>query len=80
MPFVATSTAAFNAPQSSWPSTTISTLSSTVAVYSTLPTTSGSLALSPATRTVKSCPRPWSNTISGGTRESAQAITTVDGS
>ena len=67
------------APQREWPSTTTSRAPVRAAANSTLPTCDGATML-PATRMTKRSPRPWSNTISAGTRESEQPRMTANGS
>ena len=67
------------APQREWPSTTTSRAPVRAAANSTLPTCDGATML-PATRMTKRSPRPWSNTISAGTRESEQPRMIANGS
>src|SRR5262245_12244994 len=57
------------APHRECPSTTTSRVPNRSAANSTLPTCDGATML-PATRMTKRSPRPWSKTISAGTRES----------
>ena len=63
--------AALTAPQRSCPSTITRFTPRCSTAYSMLACTSSSATL-PATRSTKMSPRPWSNTTSGATRESAQ--------
>ena len=65
------SMAAFTAPHSSCPSTTISGTSSIATAYSRLPITESEMTW-PALRTTKRSPRPLSKMISAARRESEQ--------
>ena len=65
------SSAASTAPQPSWPSTTNSGVCRCTRGVCSVPMTSGEITL-PATRTMKSSPKPASKMSSGGTRESLQ--------
>jgi hypothetical protein len=70
--------APLTAPHSLWPSTTISFAPASLVANSALPTTSAAATL-PAMRALKMSPMRWSNTSSGGTRESMQPMTTAKG-
>ena len=59
------------APQFVWPSTTTNGVPNCAAANSTLPTCEGA-TIFPATRITNRSPRPWSKTISAGTRASEQ--------
>ena len=63
----------------SGPSTTTRRAPVRAAANSTLPTCDGATML-PATRMTNRSPRPWSKTISAGTRESEQPRMTANGS
>lgn len=71
-------TAAPTAPQDWWPRTSTRGISSSRTPYATLPRTASS-STSPAERTVRRSPSPWSKTSSGGTRESTQPRTSAKG-
>jgi hypothetical protein len=73
------STVARMAPQLEWPRTTTSDVLNRSTANSTLPICDGATML-PATRMTKRSPRPWSKTISAGTRESEQPRIIAKGS
>ena len=72
-PWFLAASAAWTAPQPSWPSTTNSGVFRWTAAFWMLPITAGPITL-PATRMTNSSPRPVSKTSSGGTRESLQPM------
>jgi hypothetical protein len=72
-PWYLRASAAWIAPQPSWPRTTKSGVCRCTAAYCSEPITSGEITF-PATRTVNSSPKPASNSSSGGTRESLQPM------
>ena len=69
---------AFTAPQLVWPNTKINFAPATLQANSMLPSTLRDNTL-PAKRTLKMSPRPRSNRISAGDRESMQLSTTAMG-
>ncbi|MPN54674.1 hypothetical protein SDC9_202351 [bioreactor metagenome] len=77
-PSCAPSQAPLTAPHSVWPIIKISLAPATLVEYSRLPRMS-SLTKLPATRATKISPTPWSNTISGGMRESIQLTIAAKG-
>ena len=66
------------APQRVWPITTTSRVPNCEAANSIEPTTDGATML-PAIRTTNRSPKPWSNRISTGVRESEQPSTMANG-
>jgi hypothetical protein len=73
------SSVASTAPHCEWPITTTSRVPNRSAANSTLPICEGATTF-PATRMTNRSPRPWSNTISAGTRESEQPRMMAKGS
>lgn len=73
------SSVARTAPHREWPRTTMSRVPNRSAANSTLPIWEGA-TMFPATRMTNRSPRPWSKTISAGTRESEHPRMMANGS